>query len=88
VTDATEPFDVYINGIQINSGPWDVTIELFLKETADAKDSPRLLGRVRMSPQHALILARLLQRQLDIYQEQIGRISLPPKLYNDLGLEE
>lgn len=88
MSDAAEPFDVYANGLQINSGPWDFTIEFYIKRSADAKESPSLLGHVRMSPQHALILARLLQRQVDMYQEQIGRIVLPPKLYNDLGLEE
>jgi len=88
VPDPSEPFDVYVNGIQINSGPWDVSIEFYLRKGADPKEVPTSLGTVRMSPAHALILARLLQRQVDQYQEQIGRISLPRKLYNDLGLEE
>ncbi len=82
------PFDVYVNGVQINSAAWDFTVEFYVKRDADPKTPAELLGRVRMSPQHALIFARLLQRQVDGYQSTIGPIKLPPKMYNDLGLKE
>lgn len=86
--DAGTGFDVYANGVQISSTPWDFTIEFYLKRSADLKEPAEMLGRLRISPAHALILARLLQKQVDAYQQQIGPISLPPKLYNDLGLEQ
>lgn len=86
--DTHEPFDAYVNGVQINSGPWDFMVEFYLKVSSDQKEPPTLAGRVRMSPQHALVFARLLQRQVDGYQQTFGKISLPPKMYNDLGLEE
>jgi Protein of unknown function (DUF3467) len=86
--DAETGFDVYANGVQISSTPWDFTIEFYLKRSADLKQPAEMLGRLRISPAHALILARLLQKQVDAYQQQIGPISLPPKLYNDLGLEQ
>ena len=88
MAESPEPFDIYTNGLQITSSPWDFTIEFFIRRSGDPKAAPDALGTVRMSPQHALILARLLQKQVDIFQESVGRISLPPKLYNDLGLEE
>jgi len=86
--DAETAFDVYANGVQISSTPWDFTIEFYLKRSADLKEPAEMLGRLRISPAHALILARLLQKQVDVYQQQIGPISLPPKLFNDLGLEQ
>jgi hypothetical protein len=87
-SDAESGFDVYANGVQISSTPWDFTIEFYLKRSADVKEPAEMLGRLRISPTHALVLARLLQKQVDSYQQQMGPINLPPKLYNDLGLEQ
>lgn len=88
MAEPVEPFDVYVNGLQLTSSPWDISVEFYIRRDADPKQVPERVGVVRMSPQHALIFARLLQHQVDMYQDSIGRITLPPKLYNDLGLEE
>lgn len=35
------------------------------------------IGEVRMSPQHAKMVAKVLQRQVDLYEKSIGLIPLP-----------
>ena len=42
---------------------------------------------IRMSPHHALIFSKLLQKNIAAYQEKMGRINLPDELYKQMGLE-
>jgi hypothetical protein len=86
-----EPFDAYVNGVQVTAGVWDVVIDLYLRSPASDPPSEHELvsvGRLRMSPQHALVLAQMLQKQMDFYQERVGAIILPDQLLKDLGLSE
>ena len=46
------------------------------------------VANVIMSPQHAYVISRLLKKQVDLYEQQVGKIDLPHRLLNDLGLEE
>jgi len=47
--------------------------------------SPKPLVSICMSPQHAKMLAMLLQKSVAEYERQIGAIILPDSLYKDLG---
>ena len=85
--ESVTPFDIYANGIQVAAGVWDFVLDLYLRSPSPDTE-PRLLGRVRMSPQHALVTAQMLQRQVDFYQENIGPIVLPERLISELGLKE
>lgn len=76
----------YAGGVSIEMTPWDLTIRFSVREGPTPKDI-RPVANVTLSPQHALILAKLLARQVDLYQQQVGKIDLPIRLYNDLGLE-
>lgn len=76
----------YASGFSLTVSPWDVTLRFLLREGDTPKDV-RPIANVVLSPQHALVVARLLSKAVDDYQQQVGTISLPPRLLNDLGLE-
>ncbi len=76
----------YASGVEIQASPWDFTLRFSLREGATAKDV-RPLVNVILSPQHAYVVARLLIKNVDAYEQQVGKIDLPPRLLNDLGLE-
>lgn len=78
---------LYASGIQISVSPWDVTVNLSVRYGALPKDV-RPVANVVLSPQTAWIMARLLRKQMDVYEQQFGKISFPPRLLNDLGVEE
>jgi hypothetical protein len=44
--------------------------------------------RVHMSPQHAKILAKLLAKNMQSYEQQLGTLPIPTDLYKELGIEE
>lgn len=56
-----------------------------------ATESPgaqRTVATVRMSPQHALVMSKVLGKHLRAYQEEVGPISIPPQLLTELKLDE
>lgn len=77
----------YASGMDIVTSPWDITIRFSLREGPNPKDL-RPIANVILSPQHALVVARLLTRTIEQYEQTIGKIDLPPRLLNDLGIEE
>lgn len=83
--------DLYIDSVRIAVGPYGFVLELGNQGVADTPGSEkppiRRLALVRMSPQHALVLARLLEKNVRQYEERIGKIQLPSDLYRDLGLD-
>lgn len=76
----------YASGVEIMTSPWDVTIRLSLREGGTPKDV-RPVATVIMSPQHAYVFAKLLAKNIEAYEQSIGKIELPPRLLNDLGIE-
>ena len=77
----------YASGLQVALSPWDLTLRFSVREGDTPKDI-RPVANIILSPQHAWILARLLRKQVDEYERQVGKINLPPRLLNDLGVEE
>ncbi|MEX2158666.1 MAG: DUF3467 domain-containing protein [Dehalococcoidia bacterium] len=83
--------DFYADSVRIGAGPYGFVLDLGIQGIADTPASePPPVKRVvliRMSPQHALILAKLLTKNVGIYQERVGKINLPDKMYGELGLD-
>ncbi|MBA2633838.1 MAG: DUF3467 domain-containing protein [Chloroflexi bacterium] len=77
----------YASGLNVVVSPWDITLRFSIREGDTPKDI-RPVANVILSPQHAWILARLLRKQIDAYEQQVGKINLPPRLLNDLGVED
>ena len=76
----------YASGFSMATSPWDFTLQFSLREGSTPKDI-RPVANVILSPQHAYVVARLLMRAVDAYEQSVGKIELPPRLLNDLGLE-
>ena len=83
--------DMYVDSVRIGVGPYGFVLELGIQglpgTPASEKPSIKRLAMVRMSPQHALILAKLLHKNVRAYEEKIGKINLPEKLFKDMDIE-
>jgi hypothetical protein len=77
--------DLYTNTVQFMVTPYEVTMVFGL--SSEPNKPPKEIVRLRMSPQHALVMSKLLQKNLLGYRETIGKINLPPRLFQDLGIE-
>ncbi len=80
---------VYSDGVQISVSPF--TVGLFFTVAPAAQpgtQAPIKVSAVRMSLEHAKVLAIILRKQLKQYEEQqLGQpISLPHQVYQQLGI--
>ena len=86
-----EPLEFYVDSVKFGVGPYGFVLELGYQGVADTPTSEappiKRLALVRMSPQHALIMSKLLAKNVALYQERFGKINLPDKMFRDLGLE-
>lgn len=89
---ADEILDIYSDSVRFAVGPYGIMLEFRRtippEPGQDGERQEEPLARVRMSPQHALIMAKLLLKNVREYEEKIGKITLPPGLYRDLGVPE
>ena len=89
--DLPETPEHYANTAKFAFGPYDFILEFGLQGVPDAPGSERPpvrnLARIRLSPQHALVVAKLFLRNVRQYEAQFGKINLPPRLLQDLGLD-
>lgn len=83
-----EEANVYSDGIQIGVSPFTVTLGFTLAPQAQpGTQVPTPVATVRMSLEHAKVMAILLKRQLKQYEEQLGTgIALPAQVYQQLGV--
>ena len=83
--------DLYVDSVRIGAGPYGFVLELGIQGLPDTPSSEKppikRLALVRMSPQHAVILSKLLQKNVRAYEEKIGKINLPDQMYRELGIE-
>lgn len=72
---------LYSNDTQVQVSPWDVRLIFGVIAEAATVEQPTVtvetLGEVRMSPQHAKVVAAILIGQLKIYEESLGKIPIP-----------
>lgn len=84
-----EQFDVYTDQFNVSIGPYGVT---FLLQRSPAVPQPgqvanEPVGVVRMSQEHAKVLAMILRRQLKQYERDAGfEIPIMPQVLNQLSL--
>jgi hypothetical protein len=87
--DSTPEF--YVDSVRFGVGAYGIVFDLGVQGIQDTPMSElppvRRVAIVRMSPQHALIFSKLLQKNLRAYQEKVGRIELPRQIYDELGIE-
>ena len=84
-----QPPDVYADQFIVTSGVWGVAMS-FLKSpphpSPGQAPQPEPQAVVRMSLQHAKIVAMILRRQLRNWERENVEITIPHGVYNDLGL--
>lgn len=72
---------LYANDTQMQVTPWDVRLIFGQISDIPTKENPtaviKRVGEVRMSPQHAKTVVRILSAQLDSYEQNIGPIPQP-----------
>jgi hypothetical protein len=71
--------ELYANYVSFAGSVWDMTV-MFGRTVADDPRNPRLEQRasVSLSPQTAKLLAHLLLRNLQAYEQQYGEIRIAP----------
>lgn len=80
---APQTAPVYVNGVQVNATPWDLSFD-FQQLTvvgADEHGAPQVamqsVARIVMSPQHAKSFQLIFNNVLDQWQQQHGQLPEP-----------
>lgn len=83
-----DPEPVYSDGVQVGCAPFTVAL-VFTVSSSPLKGSqpPAVVADIRMSPEHAKVMAILLRRQLKDFEQQQGRpIPIHQQVMQQLGL--
>ncbi len=78
--------DYYVNSCGFTVSLYEFLLQFGIK--TEQKNEPQPLVNIRMSPQHAKVMARLFLKNVKAYEREVGPIYLPQKLMSDLGLDE
>lgn len=60
---------IYANYVHAQGGPFEITLDVGYR---CGPEDPEVAARVVMSWEHLSVLLKVLQKQLDEYQEQVG----------------
>lgn len=87
---AAEVSEYYVDSFRMSSGAFGVAITLGVRppHPEPARPTgPRDVAVVRMSLEHAKVMAMIMRRTLKEYERGTGcTINLPAKLFNEMGL--
>ena len=80
--------ELYADGVQIGLGPFGAVLAFVMQPAGGPGTmAPTRVCNMRMSVEHAKVLAILLRKQVKAYEAQIGQeLPLHPQLYTQLGL--
>ncbi|MEJ2671263.1 MAG: DUF3467 domain-containing protein [Deltaproteobacteria bacterium] len=76
--------DFYINNVKILGSLYEFMFTFGLK--SDPKKESENVAIIRMSPQHAKVLAKILTKNVELYEKDIGEIKLPENMVKELGI--
>ena len=83
-----DPDPLYSDAVQVGCAPFSVALT-FTVSASPIKGNvpPKVVADIRMSPEHAKVLAILLRRQIKDFEQQLGRpIPVHPQVMQQLGL--
>jgi hypothetical protein len=82
--------ELYCDGAQVGLSPFTAIFSLTMQPAGQTGAmAPIKVANVRMSLEHAKVLAIMLRKQLKTYEAQMGAdIQLPAQLYQQLGLSK
>lgn len=80
--------ELYTDGVQVGLGPFGAILSFTMQPAGQTGTLPPIrVCNMRMSVEHAKVLAIVLRKQLKIYEQTLGQdIPLHPQLYTQLGL--
>jgi hypothetical protein len=79
--------ELYADGVQVGLGPFGAILSFTIQPAHGAGTAPVRVCNMRMSVEHAKVMAILLKKQLKVYEQQLGQdIPLHPQLYTQLGI--
>ncbi len=80
--------EVYADGAQFAISPFTVILVFTVQPAGQPGTvAPAKVAHVRMSPEHAKVMAILLRKQLKNFEEQLGDpIPIHPQLAQQLGI--
>ena len=79
---------LYSDGVQVGISPFTVTLGFTVAPQAQAGHQvPIPVTTIRMSLEHAKLMAIILRKQLRQFEQQLGQeIALPAQVFQQLGL--
>lgn len=79
---------LYSDGIQVGISPFTVTLGFTVApKTQPGTQMPTPVATIRMSLEHAKVMAIILRKQLKQFEEQMGQeIALPHQVYQQLAV--
>lgn len=77
--------EAYVNCVQFGVGVYDFALAFGLQRPASPAD---YVIRLHMSPQHALVMTSMLVNNIRAYEQQVGPITLPVALQEELKIRE
>ncbi|HXJ82768.1 MAG TPA: DUF3467 domain-containing protein [Candidatus Methylomirabilis sp.] len=79
---------LYSDGVQVGISPFTVTLAFTVAPPAQpGTQAPIPVATIRMSPEHAKVVAIILRKQLKQFEQQLGQdIGLPHQVFQQLGL--
>ena len=80
--------DLYADGVQFGVSPFTVVLAFTMQPTGQTGTMPPIrVANIRMSLEHAKVMAILLRKQLKGFESNQGtEIPLHPQLYQQLGI--
>ena len=79
--------EFYASSVQFVISTFDVSMTFGVR-TGENPEDLRQVAVVRMSPQHALIVGKLLMKNMAEYEDKVGKINLPAESYTRLGISK
>lgn len=78
--------DLYTNSVRFSVSTYEFLFTFGLK--TEKEKEPKTLLNIRMSPQHAKVMSKLLAKNVRAYEQQIGEINIPEALVKEMKLDE
>jgi hypothetical protein len=85
---AEEVEPIYSDGVQVGCAPFTVALTFTVSPSPGrGPQAPHVVADIRMSPEHAKVMAIILRRQIKDFEQQLGKpIPIHPQVAQQLGL--
>jgi Protein of unknown function (DUF3467) len=80
--------EFYVDAARFGYSPYGFIFEFGVTQLADANNEPapnKPLAVVRMSPQHAWVFVKTLEKQIAAFESANGKINLPESVKEQFG---